>query len=513
MNTRNPESEDGMSRTAGLYHEKTRYERSKMGGHFLDWQNQPDVFKRYDGRETVSMPREMPLPCEDLFDLYETPLKDPVSQEVFDLAVFDLEKLSRILLLTYTLTSQTRHPNGMFYYRSAASAGALYPTEIYVLSSGVKDLGPGLYHFSISDHTLVKLRDGHLSEAADGAPLTFFLTSIFFRSAWKYGNRSYRYHLLDTGHVLENLSLSLKALKYPFETNFDFDDNAINHLLGLDESREVALAVCRLKGKLDSPRAYDSRAIEDLPDTVKKASRVSAREVDMPEVRVVHTAGYDMMSGKTGLNVCNSLGIIPEVRVLVPSTSASEQGLPYPEAVFRRRSSRNFVAETLPVSHLHALLKGITPMDFGGMDRYAHTVCTGFLTNGVESLRDGFYVMDEETEGLGFVKPGALTDAMSHICLDQEWMGSASLHFVFMTNMALLERSWGPRGYRYAMMTAGLLGERLYLAASALGLGCCGIGAFYDGEASRLLGLNASSQVLYVVSLGIVKSVLNRKGI
>ena len=79
-----------MSNTAGLYHEKTCYERSRMGGHFLDWQNQPDVFKRYDGRETVSMPREMPLPCEDLFDLYETPLKDPVSQEVFDLAVFDL---------------------------------------------------------------------------------------------------------------------------------------------------------------------------------------------------------------------------------------------------------------------------------------------------------------------------------------------------------------------------------------------------------------------------------------
>ena len=168
-----------MSQTAGLYHEKTSYERSKMGGHFLDWQNQPDVFKRYDGLETVSMPLEMSLPREDLFALYETPLKNPVSQEVFD-----LEKLSRILLLTYTLTSRTRHSNGTFYYRSAASAGALYPTEIYVLSSGVKDLGPGLYHFSIADHSLVKLRDGHLLGAVDGTPLTFFLTAIFFRSAW-----------------------------------------------------------------------------------------------------------------------------------------------------------------------------------------------------------------------------------------------------------------------------------------------------------------------------------------
>jgi nitroreductase len=62
------------------------------------------------------------------------------------------------------------------------------------------------------------------------------------------------------------------------------------------------------------------------------------------------------------------------------------------------------------------------------------------------------------------------------------------------------------------MLTAGLMGERLYLAASALGLGCCGIGAFYDGEASRLLGINESSRVLYVVSLGILKSMLKRDG-
>ena len=494
-----------MKQTAGLYHDKTRYERSKMGGHFLDWQNQPEVFKTYEGRETIPMPREMPLPREDLFALYDGLCKTHIAHEDFD-----LEKLSKILLLTYTLTSRTRHANGMFYFRSAASAGALYPTEIYVLSSGVKDLDPGLYHFSIFDHSLVKLRDGHLLEAVDGTPLTFFLTAIFFRSAWKYGNRSYRYHLLDTGHVLENLSLSLKALKYPFEISFDFDDSAVNHLLGLDESREVALAVCGLKGRVDFLSAYDSRAIEDLPDTVKKTSRVSPREVDMPEVRAVHTAGYDMMSGKSDLNVCNSLGIIPEARFSLPSTSVPEPGLPYPEAVFRRRSSRNFVAETLPASHLHALLNVITAMDCGGTDQYVHSICTGFLTNGVESLRDGFYVMDKETEDLGFVKPGALTGSMAHICLDQGWMGSASLHFVFMTNMAVLEEEWGPRGYRYAMMTAGLMGETLYLAASALGLGCCGIGAFYDGEASRLLGLNESSRVLYVVSLGMLKSMLKR---
>jgi len=56
------------------------------------------------------------------------------------------------------------------------------------------------------------------------------------------------------------------------------------------------------------------------------------------------------------------------------------------------------------------------------------------------------------------------------------------------------------------MMMAGSMGERLYLTASALGLGCCGIGAFYDREASELLGLNSESRALYVVATGPAKS-------
>jgi len=500
-----------MNRTAGAYHEQTSYERSKMGGHFLDWQNQPEVFKTYEGLKTVSMLREMPLPREDFFALYDAP-----PQTLKSHGVFDLETLSGILLLTNTLTSQARHPGGMFHYRSAASAGALYPTEIYVLSNGLTDLEDGLYHFSIPEHSLVKLRasDPLMKDlGSDDTPLTFFLTAIFFRSAWKYRNRSYRYHLLDTGHVLENLALSLKALGLPCDITFDFDDLALNHLLGLDEDREVALALCRLKGKPDSRKAFHTGVIEALPEKVKKASRVSPREFDVPEVLTVHRAGYEVPSGKPVLNMCNAFGILPEYRVPFPVTSPPDMVLPYPDAVFRRRSSRNFVAETLPLSNLSALLKVITTMGGDDMDRYGTTICTGFLAGGVEFLSDGFYVMDDHREGLGLVKPGVFMNAMSHICLDQEWMASASLHVLFMTDMKSLEQSWGARGYRYAMMTAGMMGERLYLAASVLGLGCCGIGAFYDGEASLLLGLNESSRVLYVVSLGILKTLVKRDAV
>ena len=55
------------------------------------------------------------------------------------------------------------------------------------------------------------------------------------------------------------------------------------------------------------------------------------------------------------------------------------------------------------------------------------------------------------------------------------------------------------------MMTAGRLGQRIYLAATSFGLGCCGIGAFYDSEAAALLGLNEKSAMLYLLGVGPVK--------
>ena len=63
----------------------------------------------------------------------------------------------------------------------------------------------------------------------------------------------------------------------------------------------------------------------------------------------------------------------------------------------------------------------------------------------------------------------------------------------------------GPRGYRQVMLAAGRLGQRLYLGATALGLGCCGIGAFYDREAIELFDMAEQASLLYLLAVGQVK--------
>ena len=103
------------------------------------------------------------------------------------------------------------------------------------------------------------------------------------------------------------------------------------------------------------------------------------------------------------------------------------------------------------------------------------------------------------------IRQGQLCSAIAAVCLDQEWLQNAAVHFCFLADLDQLDLAWGPRGYQYAMLDAGRFGQDIYLASAAQGLGCCGIGALYDNEARTLLGLKKSSALLYLVAAGPVK--------
>jgi SagB-type dehydrogenase family enzyme len=180
----------------------------------------------------------------------------------------------------------------------------------------------------------------------------------------------------------------------------------------------------------------------------------------------------------------------------------------YAETVFKRRSRRNFVQTELSVTRLAALLallcgSGHEPEDAPLFEKEA--LCVGFLSGNVQDLSPGLYLLDLEQGQMALSSQGFVIDKMAHVCLDQAWLANGALHFVFLTNLTLLDETWGPRGYRYAMLTAGRLGQRIYLGATAMGIGCCGIGAFYDDEAAQLLGVNEQTRLLYLVAVGPLK--------
>jgi SagB-type dehydrogenase family enzyme len=479
------------------YHQATSYDRFEMSGHALDWANQPKVFKEYPGIPSLSLPRDLKIPKGKLSAVLGEPAAAGMPQPL------DVETLSLLLLLSYTHTARARHPEGDFFFRSAASAGALYPTEIYVATHDVKDIGNGLYHFAIQNHSLDPLRKGDVSGVVrkEGSHLTFFLTAIFFRSAWKYRARAYRYHLLDTGHVAENLILAMKASKLPFSVTYDFDDAVANRLMGLDDQAEVALAIIHVSGG-DGVSEKHKGPIPPLPEAMLQASRVSAKEIDYPAIREIHRAGIPVVSSKTETMMMHELGITPKTWIPIETAGSWPEITAYPDAVFRRRSRRNFIKKAMSKEAMNALLRSACRSDGSAYDQ---SIAVGFLVGLAEDMEPGFYLLDRKRESRALVSSGRLMANSTSICLDQEWLVNAGVHFLFLANLEVLEKKWGPRGYRYAMLTAGRLGQRLYVAAEAMGMGCCGIGALYDGEAMELLGLNQSSRLLYLVAVGNVK--------
>lgn len=484
------------------YHEITSYERNALPGGHLDWSNQPNVFKRYPNASRLPLPTEVEFPAMSMQELIRAPEASKGS------GAWDLEKLSLILRLTCAITAKSSHPGGDFLFRSTPSAGALYPCEIYLAASGVEGLPAALYHYSLEEHALVKLRPLGTLGSGDRRALTFFVTVIFFRSSWKYRHRAYRYLLLDTGHVLEDLLLALKAIRIPYRLLLDFQDEKVNSFLGLDPKQEVCLAAVEVGAWEAEASSLFPIGIFDSSHPVPKPQPPASRETIYPSILEAHRASCRPNSWGEGpcLKMLEELGLEPgrSYPLETPVTWPHDMG--YVQCLWRRRSKRAYMPRPMDRHSFYCLLESLRLKESFSCGKPDQLLTVGFLVREVEGLPCGFYLMDTEGGVLWEAAGGDFSKGMASACLDQGWMAQAALQVIFLSNLEILESRVGPRAYRHAMILSGRMGQRIYLASTALGLGACGVGAFYDKEAAFLLSLNASSKLLYVVTSGPVRS-------
>lgn len=483
------------------YHQHTMYDPSKMSGHALDWANQPSVYKNYSGVDRVELPELDRLPDTPFSELL-CPLHDTQHHQRIT-----LKDISRLLFLGYGITARRRSVPEDFYYRSVPSAGALYPCELYVTTQSVEGLPDGLYHYAIHRRELNRLRDGvHTTPQALGAFLkeisfsvTFYITTIFYRSIWKYRDRAYRYHLLDTGHLVESLVLAVRSLGLSCAVGYDFEDEGVNFLLGLDGEREACLAVVGISGGVVGDGDMN-QSVERL--SYSDASRVSPKE-NVPEaIRRIHLdSSFVVSSSGHHDGILSFCGIQPQQWQSLDAKQPFETAMNFAQAVVTRRSRRNFIPRTLSRQDFNSLMQMLRMADRGRFQPF-HFVAGGVIIGACEGLDAGIYWMDPDFQRIGRVRPGRFSAKMAEIALNQQWLASASLQFFFVAPFPEIHDVWGPRGYRYAMISAGRLAHRIYIGATALGLGCCGIGAFYDRDAAVLLGLVSSSDLLYLVAAG-----------
>jgi len=143
----------------------------------------------------------------------------------------------------------TNHPRG---YRTAPSAGALYPLELYVVAGNVTGLSPGIYKYIPSRHELKCVIEDDIRAAlataalnqtfVSYAPAVIVVSAVYARTTRVYGERGIRYVHMDTGHVCQNVHLQAISLGLGTVVVGAFRDNEVKHILHLpDEELPLAL--------------------------------------------------------------------------------------------------------------------------------------------------------------------------------------------------------------------------------------------------------------------------------
>jgi SagB-type dehydrogenase family enzyme len=273
------------------YHERTKHHFARFapGPGQLDWANQPDPFRRFEGAPLTRLPllsaEEEPFPpsYEALY------LKDAVAS-----VPVTLRSLSRLLEHALALSAWKQAGGTRWALRVNPSSGNLHPTEGYVLIGGIAELGasPGLFHYAPKEHALERRADcpGALfARLMRGFPAQAFLvglSSVYWREAWKYGERAFRYCQHDVGHAIGTLRIAAATLGWSALVLDGAADETIERLLGLDrgadfegaerEAAELVMAVWPGEGPTKSP-SLDAHAVEEMRQQrwYGKANRLS----------------------------------------------------------------------------------------------------------------------------------------------------------------------------------------------------------------------------------------------
>lgn len=497
---------------AEFYHEQTKYSPETISALSPNVDSRPEPFKTFVSKRAIDLQP----------GLAENPTAEADSTDSSPDSLI-LGRLSRLLHYTAGITKIHETVRGPVFLRAVPSAGALYPSEIYLATRAVGNIPDGIHSYNVRDHTLVPLWDGDfcmdIEEACFRHPASIranvflILTGLFQRSSWRYLERAYRRILLDAGHVVGNVIAYASREGYKATCISGFYDDALNNLLFLDSAEEATLLVMPLLENNESPPAINSPFPFPSPRQAYNLDHPNDRGV----MRLLHDASVILPENGIESSVPERaarsipLGANEEIR-LSRERSSDIDGLS--EVISRRRSTRTYRAGKIPISTLEKILDyayAPTRPFYQPALRARVENCTfadpTLLTtivviHRVEDINPGVFVFDPRRSRLALVKPGDVSEEFGKACLGQQLGRDASAVIVHTADLTRAIRRYGDRAYRYLHLDAGHLGQRINLAATASQVGVSGIAGFFDDDLNTLLGLNPNMITVYITTLG-----------
>ncbi len=533
-------------------HHLSRYARS-LGS--LDWANQPNPFRRFDGAVLVPLPILGPedVPVSPLYDDLYHPFTVPS-------APVSVRALSRLFEYALALSAWKQVGDTRWALRSNPSSGNLHPTEGYLLVGRLPDpaLTTGLYHYAPKEHAFERRAEipDELFAALmkDFPPRSFLigLSSVHWREAWKYGERAFRYCQHDAGHAIGAIRIAAATLGWNAAVLDGLADRTIEELLGLNraedfegserENPELIMVVwptdVGIGGLEDAGRSLplylDLETVHELTKQrwCGKANRLS---VDGPVpweiIDLVATASRKLSSERMTLELVNLAQARDTIR-------GSGYGPSAGQIIRQRRSLLGCDGKTaISAENFYRMLSRVMPrlernvsqrpMPWDGIP-WDPTIHLALFVHRVVDIPPGLYMLPRDPGKMERLRstmrrefswaspprcPPDLPlfllaeedarDIATMVSCHQGIAGDGAFALGMIAEFEPALRRHGAWFYRRLFWETGAIGQVLYLEAEAAGVRATGIGCFFDDPVHDVFGFpDATFQSLYHFTIG-----------
>lgn len=518
------------------YHERSKhhFHRYARGPGQLDWANQPDPFRRFDGAALTRLPRLAPD---------EAPRSPPYESlhgagSVASVPV-SLRSVSRLLQYALALSAWKQAGGTRWALRANPSSGNLHPTEGYLLIGGIAELGaPALFHYAPREHGLERRAEctpALFARLLHGFPPHAFLlglSSVYWREAWKYGERAFRYCQHDAGHAIGAVRIAAAALGWQAMVLDGVADATLDALLGLEreadfgdaepEHAELVMALWPRQGaRVEVPLFLEPEAVRMMASARwhGKANRLS-RDVPLPweAIDVVAAASRKPAEERRAFTIVTRAHDGPD-RGEGPSAG---------QIILQRRSLLACDGRTaIPAARFYRMLDRAMPRP-GDAIAWEPAIHFGLFVHRVEGLDPGLYFLARDPgkleklrasmrgEFVWEVPPGCpeplplyllergdARPVATQLSCHQDIAGEGAFSLGMIAEYQEKLIAHGPSFYRRLFWEAGAIGQVLYLEAEAAGVRATGIGCFFDDPVRQTFGFEGLEfQSLYHFTVG-----------
>jgi SagB-type dehydrogenase family enzyme len=547
------------------YHQETKHHFSRYARSlgYMDWANQPNPFRRYEGSPLSALPLLQPddAPFSPLYeDLYRG--------RAVASAPVTVRSISRFLEYSLAISAWKQAGDVRWALRTNPSSGNLHPTEGYLLIDKIPGLSPfpGLYHYTAKEHAL-ELRAEWPQDSFESLMREFpsrgFLvgfTSVNWRETWKYGERAFRYCQHDVGHAIGCARIAAQTLGWRMVLLDGLADDTVAALLGVDRSEDFEgaerehpdclsvvwpadQAVGLASGKsISFPLSFAADAVGELTRRTwhGKANRLS-RDDPVPW-EILNQVEVTSWKSSTERSVVELNHDSPfAANAIDPSAHAASiyPGQPRSRQVIRqRRSALAFDGKTsISVGSFFTMLARVMPRVERDLCRrpmpwdvlpWGPSIHLALFIHRVDGLAPGLYMLARVPAMLGslrramhpqfawtsppscpqdlplfLLQEGDARQLAAALSCHQDIAGASAFSLGMIAEFASSLHRYGPWFYRRLFWETGVIGQVLYLEAEATGIRATGIGCFFDDPVHEVLGFNdVSFQSLYHFTTG-----------